>query len=104
MLILYREAHSELCQTSINYICKKLYLRYGQYFEYAYIVRDGFISAGIYLLKVNNKNTRTRFEICSKLIIKINDTNGAILVSLLLTLNIFYTYFAPVFLLLTLTR
>ena len=27
--------------------------------------------AGIYLLKVNNINTRTRFEICSKLTIKI---------------------------------
>ena len=26
--------------------------------------------AGIYLLKVNNRNTRTRFEICSKLTIK----------------------------------
>ena len=26
--------------------------------------------AGIYLLKVNNKNTRTRCEICSKLTIK----------------------------------
>ena len=27
--------------------------------------------AGIYLLKVNNRNSRTRCEICSKLIIKI---------------------------------
>ena len=27
--------------------------------------------AGIYLLKVNNRNTRTRCEICSKLTIKI---------------------------------
>ena len=26
--------------------------------------------AGIYLLTVNNRNTRTRFEICSKLTIK----------------------------------
>ena len=29
-----------------------------------------FISAGIYLLKVNNRNTRIRCEICSKLTIK----------------------------------
>ena len=28
-----------------------------------------FIPAGIYLLKVNNRNTRTRCEICSKLTI-----------------------------------
>ena len=28
------------------------------------------IQAGIYLLKVNNRNTRTRCEICSKLTIK----------------------------------
>ena len=30
-----------------------------------------FTPAGIYLLKVNNGNTRTRDEICSKLTIKI---------------------------------
>ena len=29
------------------------------------------IEAGIYLLKVNNRNTRTRCEICSKFTIKI---------------------------------
>ena len=29
------------------------------------------VTAGIYLLKVNNKNTRTRCETCSKLTIKI---------------------------------
>ena len=28
------------------------------------------VPVGIYLLKVNNRNTRTRFEICSKLTIK----------------------------------
>ena len=28
------------------------------------------IPAGIYLLKVNNRNTKTRFEICSELTIK----------------------------------
>ena len=30
----------------------------------------GFCPAGIYLVKVNNKNPRTRCEICSKLTIK----------------------------------
>ena len=30
------------------------------------------MKTGIYLLKVNNKNTRTRCEICSKLTIKGN--------------------------------
>ena len=30
----------------------------------------GTLAAGIYLLKVNNRNTRTRCEICSKLTIK----------------------------------
>ena len=37
--------------------------------------------AGIYLLKVNNKNTRTP------------DANVVVMVSLLLTLNIFHTFF-----------
>ena len=40
--------------------------------------------AGNYMFKVNNRNTRLRCEICSKLTIKI---------SLLLTLNILYTLF-----------
>ena len=44
----------------------------------------------IYLLKVNKRNTRTRCEICSKLTIKMPER---ILVSLLLTLNIFHFLF-----------
>ena len=32
--------------------------------------KDSYASAGIYLLKVNNRSTRTRCEICSKLPIK----------------------------------
>ena len=31
----------------------------------------GYFPAGIYLLKVNDRNSRTRCEICSKLTIKI---------------------------------
>ena len=47
----------------------------------------------IYLLKVNNRSTRTRCEICSKSAIKTqNDASGVVLVSLLLTLNIFHTF------------
>ena len=65
-----------------------------------------YISAGNYMLKVTNRNTKTRCEICSKLTIKIperrheicskltikiqNDVIGVFLVSLLLTLNIFH--------------
>ena len=47
-------------------------------------------SAGIYFLKVNNRNTRVSCEICSQLTTKTqNDTIGVFLVSLLLTLHIF---------------
>ena len=60
------------------------------------------LPAGIYLLKVNNRNTRTRCEICSKLTIKTPERRLAssgvfivnfehishlVLVFLLLTLN-----------------
>ena len=45
--------------------------------------------AGIYLLKISNRNTRTRSEISSKLAIRIRMMPG----SLLLTLNIFHTFF-----------
>ena len=48
--------------------------------------------AGIYLFKVNNRNIRTRCEICSTLTIK-TLAIGVVLVSLLLTLNIFHTLF-----------
>ena len=41
---------------------------------------------GIYMLKVNNRNTRTRCEICSKLTIKTEHISH-LLVFLLLTLN-----------------
>ena len=34
---------------------------------------QGYLPAGIYLLKINNRNTRTRCEICSKLTIKTSE-------------------------------
>ena len=57
-----------------------------------------YYPAGIYLFKVNNRNTRTRREICSKLTIKIVRCSGVfivnfehishlIIVFLILTLN-----------------
>ena len=48
--------------------------------------------AEIYLLKVINGYTRIRVEICSKLTTKTpeNDAIAVVLVSLLLTLNIFH--------------
>ena len=48
-----------------------------------------------YLLKVKNRNTKTRCEICSELTIKTleRDANGVILGFVLLTLNIFQTLF-----------
>ena len=49
-------------------------------------VKINIFPAGNYMLKVNNKNTRTRCEISSKLTIKA----GLVLVSLLITLNIFH--------------
>ena len=45
------------------------------------------------MLKVNNRNTKTMCEICSKLTIQTPELRsiGVGLMSLLLTLNIFYT-------------
>ena len=37
--------------------------------EYSVLTLNS-IPVGIYMLKVNNRNTRTRFEICSKLTLK----------------------------------
>ena len=63
-----------------------------------YSSKSGSITANrpsdIYLLKVNNRNTRTSCEICSKVTIKTpNDASSIVLVSFLLTLNIFHTLF-----------
>ena len=60
---------------------------------YAYICQELLILlpmlAGIYLLKVNNWNTRTRCEICSKLTIKIPERRqlGMLLVICLFCVN-----------------
>ena len=49
----------------------------------------------IYLFKINNGNTRKRCEIRLKwTIMTPNNVNGVVLMSLLLTLNIFYTFFS----------
>ena len=52
---------------------------------------------GNYMFKVNNRNTRIRFEMCSKLTIKRPERHCVILVPLLLTLSIFQSllYFNP---------
>ena len=74
-----------------------------------------YLQAGNYMFKVNSRNTKTRCEICSKLTIKTAERrhlyphqkkihqktlrmfsdgrDGVVLVSLLLTLNIFHTVF-----------
>ena len=47
----------------------------------------------MYLLKVKNRNTGTRCELCSKLTIKTPKQRLGVVLSLLLTLNIFHTLF-----------
>ena len=44
------------------------------------------------MFKVNNRNTRTRCQICSKLTIKTPERRQRRQVPLLLTLNIFHTF------------
>ena len=52
------------------------------------------VPANNYFFKVNNGNTRKRCETCSKLTIKHqNDVINVVLVFLLLTLNMFHTFF-----------
>ena len=61
----------------------------------AFNILQSLCLANIFLFKVNNRNTRKRCEICSKLTIKTperRDVTGVVLVFLLLTLNIFHTF------------
>ena len=49
---------------------------------------DSIYPAGNYMFKVNNRNSRTRCELCSKLTIKITERlHDVVLVSLLITLK-----------------
>ena len=50
--------------------------------------------ANIYLFKVNNRNTKKRCELCSKLTMNTLERLHVILVFLLLTLNIFTPFFS----------
>ena len=94
--------HCYLCQT-----CNPIYLKrpeeiFSDFFSLDFFrqpLRVNFQSpACIYLLKVNNRNTRTRCEICSKLtktpercqavfIVKFEHISRLVLLFLLLTLN-----------------
>ena len=46
--------------------------------------------ANMHLFRVNNKNTKKRCELCSKLTIK--NVNHVVVVFLLLTLNVFHIF------------
>ena len=69
-------------------ILKQIYLRTPVGYFYCFFFNHMFLHtflqisftypAGIYMFKVNNRNTRTRCEMCSKLTIK---TIGVVLVS-----------------------
>ena len=58
LLLLFRS----ICEFSTEEASPFLFKQYRQNYK--------LYPAGIYLLKVNNRNTRTRCEICSKLTIK----------------------------------
>ena len=55
--------------------------------------KDSIYPVGNFMFKINNKNTRARCEICSKLTVKTPERRRVVLVSLWLTLNIIHTLF-----------
>ena len=63
---------------------------------------NSYFPAGIYLLKVNNRNTRARFEICSKVIIKIPERRQWRCFGVFIVNFEYISHLALVFLLLTL--
>ena len=61
--------------------------------ELSTITKALHLPANIYLFKVNHKNTRERYKICSKLTMKHQDkVIEAIFMFLLLNVNIFHTF------------
>ena len=67
-------------------------------------MRQGDYSAGNYLFKVNNKNTRTRCEICSKLTVKTPERRHCRRSGVFIVNFEHISHFVLVFLLLTLSR
>ena len=72
--ICFSEGWPLLKMISFDSVGDELNLVLGVYLKYLIIIWKTFFNylypAGIYLLKVNNRNTRTRKQICSKLTIK----------------------------------
>ena len=68
----------QILNGKLHFLCSVCSLNYTNCFMFP---------TGIYLFKVNNRNTRTICEICSKLTIK--TAEDVVLVALLLTLKIF---------------
>ena len=60
---------------------------------YFYIIKIDINPANMLLLKVNNRNTRKRCEVCPKLVKTPERRHSVVLVFLLLTLNTFHTFF-----------
>ena len=81
-------------ELSCQYVVSNSVLRHGcQTIEITTLRRNLYDSpAGNYMFKVNNRNTRTWCETCSKLTIKLLAI-GVVLLTLLLTLNIFHILF-----------
>ena len=73
----------------------QIHIKVYSFIFYTQINRDAkkCFPAGIYLLKVNNRNTRARYEICSKYVkyiqkyVNYEHISHLVLVLLLLTLN-----------------
>ena len=89
MKTLVKVTNNETCAVSKCIFQASYFVLAGSFFPES----RGSSPARIYLLKVNNRNTKTRCEICSKLTIKTVERHQWLLVSFLLTLNIFHTLF-----------
>ena len=70
-----------------------IHLHAFKYFSTIFSENPYIDPANIYLVKVNNRNTTERCEMCSKITIKTLDRfNDVVLVSLLLTVNIISSF------------
>ena len=72
------------------YLCMPNHIQNIQAHNWAHFWDVADFSVGNFMFKVNNGNTRAWCEICSKLTIQ---TSAVVLLSLLLTFNIFHTLF-----------
>ena len=92
-LCTYRKAKNIKVKQNVDHLCPSFFLFFSFLDSFFFLLSKPWsYLANIYLFKIRNRNIRKRSKICSKLTIKTPEWRHDVF--LLLTLNIFHTFFS----------